>query len=276
MTSANDWAGAVGDTWADEWQRTDRGFAAMTPYLDAAILAAAPEQGRAIYIGCGAGGTSIALARARPGLKVTGIDLSSTLVDTARSRAAGCDNLSFRVADATANPDLEGTADLLVSRHGVMFFDDPAAGMAALRRLAVPDGALVFSCFDSITRNRFAADPMAAAAGREPQPATEYGPGPFGFADPDFVTATLTAAGWGELRHEAVAFGYRVGAGDDPIADAVNFFTRIGPSAPLLRAATPEERPAMLARLTDVVARHLHDGVVDFPASAWLWSARAA
>ena len=87
MTFANDWAGAVGDVWADEWQRTDRGFAAMTSHLDAAILAAAPQQGRAIDIGCGAGGTSIALAKARPGLTVTGIDLSSALVDTARSRA---------------------------------------------------------------------------------------------------------------------------------------------------------------------------------------------
>ncbi len=276
MTFANDWAGAVGDVWAGEWQRTDRGFAAMTPHLDAAILAAAPQQGRAIDIGCGAGGTSIALAKARPGLTVTGIDLSSALVDTARSRAGGCDNLSFRIADATAAPDLDGTADLLVSRHGVMFFDDPVAGMAALRRLAVPGGALVFSCFDSVTRNRFAADPIAAATGREPQPATDYAPGPFGFADPDFVAATLVAAGWGGLRHDAVAFGYRVGAGDDPVGDAVNFFTRIGPSAPLLRAASPDERAAMIARLTETVRQHLHDDVVDFPAAAWLWSARAA
>jgi len=276
MTLAHDWAGTVGETWAEEWHRTDRGFAAMTPHLDAAILAAAPVQGGAIDIGCGAGGTSIALARARPGLTVTGIDLSPALVDTARSRAGGCDNLSFRVADATAVPDLDGTADLLVSRHGVMFFDDPVAGMAALRRLAVPGGALVFSCFDSVTRNRFAADPMVAATGREPQPATAYAPGPFGFADPDFVTATLTAAGWGALHREAVAFDYRVGAGDDPVGDAVNFFTRIGPSAPLLRAASPEERGPMIARLTEVVRQHLRDGVVDFPASAWLWSARAA
>lgn len=275
MTLAHDWSGAVGDVWAEEWRRTDRGFAAMTPYLDAAILAVAPEKGRAIDIGCGAGGTSIALARARPGLEVIGVDLSPALVDTARARAAGCDNLSFRVADAMATSDLDGTADLLVSRHGVMFFDDPVAGMAALRRLAAPGGTLVFSCFDSITRNRFAADPAAAVTGREPQPAVGYAPGPFAFADPDFVTATLTAAGWGELRREAVAFGYRVGTGDDPVGDAVNFFTRIGPSAPLLRAASPEERPAMIARLTDTVRRHLHDGVVDFPAAAWLWSARA-
>ncbi|MFA5965427.1 MAG: class I SAM-dependent methyltransferase [Sphingomonas sp.] len=276
MTGARDWSGAVGDVWAAEWQRTDRGFAAMTSHLDAAILAVAPERGNAIDVGCGAGGTSIALAKARPDLIVTGVDLSPSLIDIARSRGAIHPNLSFRVADIGVGSDFDGSADLLVSRHGVMFFDDPVAGLSALRRAAGPGAALVFSCFDSVTRNRFAADPLVAVTGREPAPAASYAPGPFGFADPDFVAATLGAAGWAELRHEAVAFAYRVGGGADPVGDAVNFFTRIGPSAPLLRAAAPEARTAMIGRLTDLVVRHLHDGVVDFPAAAWLWSARAA
>lgn len=276
MTGARDWSGAVGDVWAAEWQRTDRGFAAMTSHLDAAILAAAPERGNAIDVGCGAGGTSIALARARPDLFVTGVDLSPSLIDIARSRGAIYPNLSFRVADIAVGSDFDDSADLLVSRHGVMFFDDPVAGLSALRRVARSGAALVFSCFDSVTRNRFAADPLVAVTGQEPVPATRYMPGPFGFADPDFVASILAAAGWADPHHESVAFGYRVGAGADPIGDAVNFFTRIGPSAPLLRAAAPEARAAMIGRLTDLVARHLHDGVVDFPAAAWLWSARAA
>jgi SAM-dependent methyltransferase len=276
MTLGTDWSGAVGNVWAEEWRRTDRGFGAMTTHLDAAILAAAPGQGNAIDVGCGAGGTSIALAKARPGLRVTGIDLSPAEVEVARTRAAGIANLSFRVADMAATDAFEGTADLLVSRHGVMFFDDPVAGMAALWRAALPGGALVFSCFDSLARNRFAVDPAVAITGQEPQPATSYAPGPFAFADADFVAATLTAAGWGDLHREAIAFDYIVGAGDDPVADGVNFFTRIGPAAPLLRAAAPDERDGMIARLTETVARHLRDGMVVFPAAAWLWSARAA
>ncbi|MEG3144044.1 class I SAM-dependent methyltransferase [Sphingomonas sp. RT2P30] len=276
MTGAHDWSGAVGDVWAAEWQRTDRGFAAMTPFLDAAILAVAPLQGNAIDIGCGAGGTSLALARARPELTVTGVDLSPSLIDIARTRGADLPNLSFRVADITLGNALDDSADLLVSRHGVMFFDDPVAGLAAVRRVARPGAALVFSCFDSVTRNRFAADPLATATGQEPVSATGYAPGPFAFADPDFVAETLAAAGWTDLHHQSVAFAYRVGGAPDPVGDAVNFFTRIGPAAPLLRAAAPDARTAMIARLTELVTRHLHDGVVDFPAAAWLWSARAA
>ena len=275
MTGTLDWRGPVGDVWAAEWQRTDRGFAAMSQHLDAAIAAAAPEHGCAIDVGCGAGATSIALAQARRELHVTGIDLSAALVEIARGRAANCTNVSFRVADMLATHDLDGTADVIFSRHGVMFFDDPVAGMAALRRAARPGAALVFSCFDRITRNRFAADPIAAVTGQEPSPAAHYAPGPFGFADPVFVAQTLAAAGWGRLRHEAVPFNYRVGAGDDPVGDAVDFFKRIGPAAPILRAAGADERPAMLGRLTDLVSRRLEAGVVDFAAVAWLWSAQA-
>ena len=42
MTSATDWTGRVGRTWAAEWQRTDRSFAKLSPHLDAAIRTAAP------------------------------------------------------------------------------------------------------------------------------------------------------------------------------------------------------------------------------------------
>jgi len=194
MTLAHDWTGAVGDVWAEEWRRTDRGFGALAPHLDAAILAAAPARGSAIDVGCGAGATSIALAKARPALQVTGVDLSPALVEIARVRAAGLTNLSFHVADMAATRDFDGMANLVVSRHGVMFFDDPVAGMTALRRATKPGGALVFSCFDSVTRNRFAAEPMIAVTGREPRPAVGYAPGPFGFADPDFVAATQSGS----------------------------------------------------------------------------------
>src|SRR3954463_12574004 len=154
MTLAYDWAGRVGDTWADEWRRTDLSFANLSPHLNAAILDAAPETGTAVDIGCGAGGTAIALAAARPALTVLGIDLSRNLVETARERGAAYPNLRFEVGDAS---ELGGiTADLLFSRHGVMFFDDPIAAFARLRQAVTADAHLVFSCFRDVTFNPWA------------------------------------------------------------------------------------------------------------------------
>lgn len=87
MTGAFDWQGKVGDVWAVEWRRTDRSFTELTDHLHGRVIAAAPPSGRAVDIGCGAGETSIALALAKPGLTVTGIELSADLLDIARSQA---------------------------------------------------------------------------------------------------------------------------------------------------------------------------------------------
>lgn len=270
MTTTFDWTGRVGDVWADEWQRTDRSFADMSRRLDAAILAAAPETGKVIDIGCGAGGTSIALAAARPRLAVEGIDLSPALVEIAANRASELANLSFRVADART---LGGSqADLLFSRHGVMFFDDPVAGFTDLRNATRPGGRIVFSCFRPRANNLWALV-VDDAVGNDNNPPAGYAPGPYGLADHDFTAAMLAEAGWTDAKAEAIDFTYVAGAGDDPVEDALSFFSRIGSAARAMADATPDRRDTMRDALRAALAAHVHDGAVTFRAGAWIWSA---
>jgi SAM-dependent methyltransferase len=279
MTEARDWAGRVGDTWAEEWRRTDRSFGDLSVRLNAAILVAAPEAGRALDIGCGAGATSLALAAARPQLAVTGADLSPGMLAVARERAAGYANLDFVEGDALRTAAAIAPIELMVSRHGVMFFADPVAGFAALHAAAAPGGRLVFSCFRSPGENGWATDVAVAVTGSRPVPregaSDSFAPGPFAFADRDRVAGILADAGWSDAAAEPVDYAYRAGAGDDPVADAMAFFSRIGPAAPVLRDLPPAAREAALARVAALCADHLEDGAVDFPGAAWLWSARA-
>ena len=274
MTSTIEWTGRVGDSWAEEWQRTDRSFAGLSARLDAAILEAAPPTGTAVDIGCGAGGTSIALATARPDLSVTGVDLSPALIETARARArlAGLANLEFRVADAQSLGALG--ADLLFSRHGVMFFADPVAGFSALRMAASPGARLVFSCFRPRAFNQWTLVTEAAIGASAPPPAG-YAPGPYGLADPDLARDILVRAGWRDAAAEIVDFRYVAGAGDDPVADALGYFLRIGPAARAIAAAPPERREALRQSLRAALAEHVVDGAVTFAASAWIWTATA-
>ncbi|HEU0065737.1 MAG TPA: class I SAM-dependent methyltransferase [Sphingomonas sp.] len=268
MTAANDWTGRVGDVWAQEWRSTDRSFAALDTILHAAIVDAAPRHAfSALDIGCGAGGTSIALADARDDGVVVGVDLSVALVEAARQRAGVRDNLHFVVDDAVAYAAKAVPVDLIVSRHGVMFFADPVAAFAVLARRSRAGARLVFSCFAER-----AANPWSTILAPAPE-ASGYAPGPFAFADPDFVAATLAAAGWRDTKPQRVPFAYRVGAGADPIADATGFLSRIGPSASLLNAARPADRPVLLARLAGALAERRSGDAVDFPAAAWIWSA---
>lgn len=286
---AADWSGGVGETWAQEWQRTDRSFAGLEPALERAILTAADglraggpasERRRMVDIGCGAGTTSLAIAAARPEDEVIGLDLSPDLVAVATSRAESIDGVRercrFVAGDAVTETAVLAPVDLFFSRHGVMFFDDPIAAFARLRAAAAPAARLVFSCFAAIAENRWASETLADVMG-SPSHSASSGipePGPFAFASVERVDALLAEAGWRPRRPpEHVTFRYAAGSGEDAVGDALAFFRRIGPAAAALRAAPEEERPALLDRLAAVCRRHRRGDEVAFPAAAWLWSA---
>ena len=275
MTTATEWTGRIGQTWASEWQRTDRSFADLAPHLDAAIRASAPAGAiRAIDIGCGAGATSFALAAARPDATVAGVDLSPELLTVAKQRAAGQPNLTLHCGDAVALAAGMAPLDLFVSRHGVMFFADPVAAFASLAAVSRPGAPLVFSCFAERTANPWAFDLIEQVTGVRPPLPTGYAPGPFGFADPAITAAILDRAGWTVDGHARVDFDYCAGAGEDPVADAVAFFRRIGPLASALKEAV--DPAAMTTRLKSTLERYRVETTVAFPASAWIWRAHAA
>jgi cyclopropane fatty-acyl-phospholipid synthase-like methyltransferase len=100
MTDTFEWRGRVGDAWAEEWRRTDRALEPVQRALLDLLLPMLPPGAAGLDIGCGAGATSIALAEARPDARVTGLDLSETLIAAARARAKG--RVTFAVGDASA------------------------------------------------------------------------------------------------------------------------------------------------------------------------------
>jgi len=272
MTETIEWQGRVGDAWAEEWRRTDR---TLGPVNDALLARAVPLAPRRILdIGCGAGATSLALADALPEAAVTGIDLSDALLAAARERAGSRRSVAFEKGDAsTWRPD-SGAFDLIVSRHGVMFFDEPDTAFAHLRSLTPADGRLLFSCFrargenDWIAAQRPIFERFAPAALSAPEPAV----GPFAFADPARIEQVLAAAGFAPPAIEPLDFDFVAGTGEDPIADAVHYFSRIGPIARLLAELGPGERRQALDHIADIAAARLADGLVRFRAAAWIVS----
>jgi SAM-dependent methyltransferase len=125
-----DWNGRDGAHWAANDLRYDAVLSPLTPHLMAAADLSGTD--RVLDVGCGCGSTT--RLAARQAADVLGVDLSEAMLATARRRAteAGLDNVRFERADA------ERTAfepvDLVMSRLGVMFFDDPVAAFANLRR----------------------------------------------------------------------------------------------------------------------------------------------
>lgn len=272
MTGQSEWIGKVGQTWAAEWRHTDRAFAPLTRRLLATLDAIAPSTGRAFDIGCGAGETAIALARLRPELCITGADISGELIDVARERAKAISKVDFNIGDAAQSATAAAPIDLFLSRHGVMFFADPIAAFTAFHAAAAPGARLIFSCFRDWSLNRFASDIEPALGKTAPDPAQ---PGPFAFASAQRVLDLLAASGWRNARAESIDFSYVAGAGEDPVADAVRFLTRIGPAARALRDAQEAERCAILTALRGCCEARRNGGMVAFPAAAWVWTAEA-
>lgn len=270
MTDKSEWQDRVGRAWAENWQLTDRSLAGLTEQL-LRVISDLPGT-RIADIGCGAGELSLALSRQRPDAQVTGVDVSQDLVDAARDRAGGS-GAEFVLADASQWQPARGAPDLLVSRHGVMFFDDPVSAFTHLRQVSVPGARLAFSCFRSREENAW----MSGLAGLLPgMPAPDpAAPGPFAFADPERISSILTAAGWSGLRIEPHDFAYVAGAGEQAAADATELFARIGPLASVIRELHGEAREVLNARLAHWIGRHQQDDLVAFPAAAWIVTARS-
>ncbi len=136
-----DWNGQSGERWVANQARLD---AMVAVFGQAAIEAAAPATGeRVLDIGCGAGTSSLALAaRVGAGGQVLGVDISEPLIGRARALAQQDTPALFQVADASSAELPEGAIDILFSRFGVMFFDDPIAARHMRRALRRAGGSL--------------------------------------------------------------------------------------------------------------------------------------
>ncbi|HVR91271.1 MAG TPA: class I SAM-dependent methyltransferase [Novosphingobium sp.] len=269
MTSGYDWEDAVGRSWAEMYAQTDRSFAGLTQRLLERI---SPLPGETVLdIGCGAGELSLAIARARPRAEVIGLDVSAHLVAVAQRRSGTRETPRFVHGDAASWSQPGFAPDLLVSRHGVMFFDDPPAAFAHLHAIAAPETRMAFSCFRSPRDNRWATD-LAEMLGLPPADPTS--PGPFAFADPQRVEAILAAGGWRNVDCEPVDYAYVAGVGEDPVSDAAAFFARIGPAAAPLRALEGAACAEVESKLSRWLEAHRSGDMVVFGAAAWIVTAQ--
>jgi SAM-dependent methyltransferase len=271
MTTGSEWQAQVGRSWADNYRLTDRAFSGLTERLLGRVGGCDGKQ--ALDIGCGAGELSLALGRGNPQARIVGVDVSPDLVATARQRGDALENVSFVEADAAHWKPDGFQPDVLFSRHGVMFFDVPVMAFANLRQLAAPGGKLVFSCFRSPALNPWATE--LASLLELPPVGQGTAPGPFAFADEDHVRGILDNAGWRDIQFEAVDFAYVAGAGEDPVADALQFFRRIGPAAPALRALDEAGRARAEEWLTSWISDHRSGNLVAYEAAAWIVTAQA-
>lgn len=273
------WNGDAGQTWTRNQARLDR---VLAPVTEAAIAAAGPKPGEtALDIGCGCGDTTLALARAAgPSGRVTGVDISAPMLARAGERLieAGL-KAELIEADAATHRFAAGTFDLVFSRFGVMFFDEPAAAFANIRKGMKADARLVFACWRPLGENDWMLKPLLAALSHlaPPEPPAPRAPGPFAFAEPDYVRDLLTQAGFRDIALSPLDIDLRLAeAGKDALAEAVAFTLEIGPLARALKAEpSAEKREAATAAIRREFENHLSADGIALKGACWMVTAKA-
>jgi SAM-dependent methyltransferase len=267
------WNGRMGHEWTLLQERMD---AYLSAIHDALMLFAAPGVNAAVLdIGCGTGTTSLALADAvGPSGRVTGIDISKQMLGLARQRGQGRANLTFTEADASEIP-FKPEYDLLFSRFGVMFFDDPPAGFANLRKAAKPGGRIAFACWRTPPENLWASAPIAAARPFLPDvpPPDPLAPGPFAFADAGRIENILAGSGFRDIRIQK--FDGVMDMGRD-VGEAAAHTLRIGPLARAAAELDDTTKAKIIVAVKDALSRFTRaDGSIAPLVACWLVGARA-
>jgi SAM-dependent methyltransferase len=268
------WNGPAGRAWIQEQALLDRMYAPFAALL--AEHVASLSATAVLDVGCGTGGTTLTIAR-RVGeaARCVGIDLSAPMIAAARARAMQ-DGLpaEFISADAQTYPFDAATFDAIVSRFGVMFFDDPVAAFANFRRAARSDATLRCIVWRSPADNPFMVAAERAAAPLLPDlpPRRIDGPGQFGFADPRRVHTILKDSGWSAVDIQPIDVACTLAE-----SDLDRYLTRLGPVGLLLQAADDVTRERVRQVVRAGVAAHVDvDGPeARFTAACWLVDARA-
>ncbi|ABC93261.1 probable methyltransferase protein (plasmid) [Rhizobium etli CFN 42] len=273
-----DWNGQSGERWVAYQARLD---AMLAVFGQAAIEAAAPAMGeRVLDVGCGAGASSLDLAvRVGPGGHVLGVDISEPLIGRARALAPQDTPALFQVADASSIELPEGAFDILFSRFGVMFFDDPTAAFAHMRRALKPGGRVAFVCWRGMAENDWVCLPMGAIKGIVPPtaPPDPEAPGPFSFGDRGRVARILTAAGFADITIEPFDASIPLGEGgtrDAAIDDALEMTLEVGPLSRALADQPDDVRARASVAVRAAFADRPGERSVMIDGAAWIVTTR--
>lgn len=258
------WDGDDGSLWAMRAQRFNDGVAA---YRDTFFAAAGiGPADNVLDVGCGAGQTTRDAARLATAGSALGVDLSSEMLGVARRLAVeeGLANVSFEQVDAQVHPFAGAGFDVVISRHGSMFFGSPLAAFSNLARATRSGGRLVLLTWQPLRLNEWITTFRTIfAAGRE-VPTSDLA-----LSDPVEIGGLLTSAGYADVRctavHKPMYFG-------EDVDDAAEFI--VEQHGGRLNDLDETTRAGAVEALRADLAEHQADRGVFYGSAAWLVEAR--
>ena len=265
------WNGSAGCAWVEAQAMLDR---TLQPFEDLLVQAVSASGARRVLdVGCGTGSTTRAIARVLGATgRSAGIDISEQMIDAARMLTE-LDRTSaeFICADAQTHAFARASFDLIMSRFGTMFFTDPVAAFANLRRAGAQGATLCSIVWRSPEENPFMTTAERAAAPLLPnlQPRRADAAGQFGLADARRMRAILEESGWTAIDIRPIDVTCTL-----PESELTSYGTRFGPVGVALREADPHTRAQVAKAVRSAFDPYVQGDEVRFTASCWLVGGR--
>ena len=199
------WNEGIGKKWVEEDDSMNERLSILTKELF--LRSNINRNDKILDIGCGGGQTSFeASEKVSENGYVVGADISKILLDLAKSKYANTKNLEFKYCDVQNYEFRENSFNKVISRFGVMFFENPIEAFKNIYNSIQEGGSLNFVCWTNVMENEFFTDPTNIIIKHinKEFPEITRAPGPLAFSEADYVKEILVSSKFKNVKVEKV------------------------------------------------------------------------
>ena len=199
------WNEGIGKKWVEEDDSMNERLSILTKELF--LRSNINRNDKILDIGCGGGQTAFeASEMVGENGYVIGADISKILLDLAKSKYANTKNLEFKYCDVQNYEFRENSFNKVISRFGVMFFENPIEAFKNIYNSIQEGGSLNFVCWTNVMENEFFTDPTNIIIKHinKEFPEITRAPGPLAFSEADYVKEILVSSKFKNVKVEKV------------------------------------------------------------------------
>ncbi len=260
------WNKGIGQKWVKEDNSLNERFAILTKeFFSRANI---NKNEKVLDIGCGGGITSFEASKlvGKDGY-VFGADISEILLDLAKKNYSNIENLEFKYCDVQNYKFKKNIFSKVISRFGVMFFENPIVAFKNIYNSIQDGGSLHFVCWTNVLENEFftaAANIIIKHLNKE-FPQFTRAPGPFAFSEKKYVKQILNASGFKNIKVDKIYTS--ISTNDDSKKDGELLFN-IGLAGRLLAEEnlSEEELSKIKNKIIEMAQKRQIDGKINYKA----------
>ena len=199
------WNEGIGQWWVDEDESMNERLSILTEELF--LKSNIKKDDKVLDIGCGGGQTTFEVSEmVGENGYVLGADISKILLDLAKSKYASTKNLEFKYCDVQNYKFRENSFNKVISRFGVMFFENPVEAFKNIYNSLQEGGSLNFVCWTNVMENEFftVATNIIIRHLNKDFPEITRSPGPLAFSEEKYINEILSNSGFKNIKVEKV------------------------------------------------------------------------